>query len=681
MNKLYIIFFWHFHQPYYKDLFQDIYILPYTKIHLLKNYYMMGKVVLDNKVNVNFNFTPILLDQINDYESGSYNCLLTNISKMDINDLEKNKVLVIETIKKFLNKSALKKYNRLDELINRDINYLNIQDLLDLITLYNLSLIPEFEKDEDIKKIENKEKNFDNLDRFVILNKQDEIIKKVIPLYNNLLEENLVDITISPYSHPIMPLIIDTEIARSCGETFLPKERFSYPEDIYDQINLGKEIFYKNFKKYPKGIWPPEGSVSYEVVEILFNTNFTYFATDEEILFKTLKKSDRSLIYKPYYFEKNGKKIYVFFRDRTLSDLISFKYSSMDENDAINDLLKKIREIKDSLKEDGVLLILLDGENPWEYYKNNGLTFLNLLYKTLKNEEGVVLSKINNVIESLNSIKLTSLEAGSWINGNFKTWIGEEEDNLSWDYLKIIRDDFESLDINLKQKLKKLIFILEGSDWNWWYGKSYNYDIKKDFDELYRKHMLSFYILSNRKIRNFVYLPIISDNKEEIKVMPKSLIEPKLDGKETDFFEWVNGFTYNEEENLTEIFLNTKMIELIKLGYDDINLYFLIKINKEIKKFDLNFIFKTKKEDINIKFSKNDNFTLEKSSYIDNIEYIYKDYLEIKMPILEDFYYIDKKLLFFIVTLIDGKPITKVPKGGYFSLDLNEKNILSNWVV
>lgn len=681
MSKLFINFFWHLHQPYYKDKIDNIYLLPYTKIHLIKNYYMMINIINKNRIKVNFNFTPILLEQINDYEEKNSKCIITEYSKLDSDSILKNKKNIVKKLLSFLSPITVNKYERLKELSLKKIEDFDIQDILDLTTLFNLSLIPDFEKDEKLIEIENKKRNYNDFDRFFILEKQDEIIKKVLPLYRQLFNENIIEITTSPYSHPIIPLIIDTNIAKRCQETNLPKERFVHPEDILEQIKIGKEIFVKNFDKHPIGFWPPEGGVSDEIIDILINNNFKYFATDEEILFKTLKSNSRENLYKPYYVKKDNKKIYIIFRDKILSDLIGFRYSSMSEYEAINDFLLRVKFIKENLKKDGSLIVLLDGENAWEFYKNNGFDFLNLLYDTLSKENDIILTTANEILDLVESQQLDYLETGSWINGDFKTWIGEEEDNISWNYLKIIRDDFMKLNEEKKAKLKKLLFILEGSDWNWWYGKSYGNDIKKNFDYLYRRHMQSFYLYSGLEAKPFIYKPIIIDENKFINLSVKGFITPNIDGKITNFYEWENGFYYESEEKLSEIVSFEKFFEYIRGGFDKDNLYLLIKINKELFSFEIKLILNSFNEKNSLIFSSNNKIITIKNNLPVNIEYAIKDFIEVKIPYYKELFYTDKKISFFLLFYLNNKPVSKIPDNGIFLIDIDEEKLKEEWVV
>lgn len=679
MSRVFISFLWHFHQPYYKDLIENFYILPYTRVHLVKNYYMMAKITEMVKINLNFNFTPILLEQINDYEKNSAKDLFTNLIEYDKDYLFENKEILIEKIKKLIPKNFISKYYRLKEIINKDSNEYNFNDFIDLIFYLNLSLILNFEIDEKIEKILKKEKDFSFDEIYILYEKQNEIIKKVLPLYRELHKENLIELTMSPYAHPISPLIVDTEIAKRCSEKNLP-ERFSHPEDLIGQIEFGKEIFFKNFNFYPNGIWPSEGAVSQEVIEIFAESGFRYFMTDEDILFKTINKKERENLYNLYYLEIKNNKIYSLFRDKILSDSIGFIYSQMDEKDAVKDFINKLNEIKKYTNDDKFVLVLLDGENAWDYYKNNGIDFLFSLYSELKKDKEVILSRISDVIEELNSKKLNNIETGSWINGDFKTWIGEEEDNLSWNYLKIVRDDYEKLDQNKKENLKKILYILEGSDWNWWYGKTYDYNIKKDFDYLYRKHLISFYILAKIKVKDEFFKSLIIDEKQKIPLNVKNYIKPIIDGKINNFFEWSDGFYFDKEEKLTSIYFFNKIIEFVIGGFDLDNFYIGVKINNNLKEYRLILNFEGKERNYKIILNKDKNiFNLEGD--IMDIEWSYFDIFEAKIPLFDEIFKEDKIINLFLLVEFNNKILSKSPPNGIFEINLDPNYLKSQWEV
>jgi alpha-amylase/alpha-mannosidase (GH57 family) len=640
---------------------------------------MMAKMIEKNNIKMNFNFTPVLLDQINEYESGNIKDFFTLLIENGLDYLKENRdILIFEKTKKYISNNFIKNYPRLKEIINKKYEDLNDRDLIDLIFYFNLSLIIEIEKDEKIKSLEEKEKNYTFDDIFYLINKENSIIKKVLPLYRDLLKSNLIELTMSPYAHPISPLIIDTEIAKRCGESILP-ERFSYPEDLDGQIKLGKEIFFKNFNIEPKGLWPPEGAVSNEVIEIFIKNSFNYFLTDEDILFKTMKNRDRKNIYKKYFLKKDNKKIFVLFRDKILSDSIGFVYSQMNEEDSVKDFIDKLEKIKTLSDEDKYVFVILDGENPWEYYKNNGIDFLNLLYSQLKKQKDLEILKLSEIINDNDSIELNYIESGSWINGDFKTWIGEEEDNLSWEYLNQVRKDYEKLENDKKNFLKKILYIIEGSDWNWWYGKSYGDDVKKDFDLLYRRHIESFYYFSNIK-RDYYYKSIIKNNNSKVIMAVKNYITPNIDGKINNFFEWIDGFYYEREEKLSSIYFNERIIEFIRGGFDKDNLYLAIKINKNFKNFELILNFEGNKMISEITFLKR-NYNLDIKTQLIGIKANFYDLLETSIPLKNEIFKEKNIINFFIILKIDGKIVSKSPEYGIFEINLNPEEFFKNWEV
>ncbi len=71
MPKIKLCFLWHMHQPLYKDLVSGEYRLPWTRLHALKDYYGMVKILEDfPEIHQTFNLVPSLLVQIEEYASG-----------------------------------------------------------------------------------------------------------------------------------------------------------------------------------------------------------------------------------------------------------------------------------------------------------------------------------------------------------------------------------------------------------------------------------------------------------------------------------------------------------------------------------------------------------------------------------------------------------------------------------
>ena len=695
MSKLYISFLWHFHQPFYKDFSKDTYLLPWVRLHLTKNYHMMGKLIDREDVKVTFNFTPCLVEQIIDYVNKDTDDLFVNLSfKPPASLNEEEKIFILKNFFKVNWDKVIKKNPRYSELFfkrgysfDKEKNYEVIksfsdQDFLDLQILFNLSWISEISlrEDEELKRLKDKGEKFTEKEKLSLLKKQESLIKESIPMFKELYRNGKIEISTSPYSHPIMPLIISTDIAKRCQNTPLPSPPFSRTEDLNLQLKEGKEFIERTFETEVSGLWPSEGAVSREIVPLITKQGFRWFATDEIILYKSKKITKRRDLYKPYRLGK----VNVIFRDHTLSDLIGFTYSSMKTEDAVNDFMSRVRYIRDNLSEDGALFIILDGENAWEFYPGSGIDFLSNIYRNLKKEEGIELITVSEAVSKVKSEELETISTGSWIEGNFRVWIGEEEDNISWKYLKHVRDDFEEFTQEEKKKAKKAMFAAEGSDWNWWYGNEHQKTTHFEFDSLYRRHLMSVYEINNKKPPDFLFNSILRGEEMLIQIEPKWLIKPLIDGKDTDFFEWVNGGLWKGEASDGAMVISEPIIELIKFGFDMENIYFLVKFSNtglSFKNFSLEINLRGEHgRKRKIVFSKEDD-NLKLESEIPAV-WEFDKVLEVKIPFLDLGFVRGEKVSFMVLFYVEDKVLARLPQRGRLMFTLPDDYYeCKNWEV
>jgi alpha-amylase/alpha-mannosidase (GH57 family) len=279
-------------------------------------------------------------------------------------------------------------------------------------------------------------------------------------------------------------------------------------------------------------MWPSEGSVSDEALDIMISKGIDWVATDEDILFNSLssydkqykgkRDFDRRIIYRPYKFKRDSREIAMIFRDKNLSDLISFSYNAWGPREAANDLMGHLGRVAENLRRDtdrGLLTIVMDGENAWEYFEDNGRAFFEALYAGLDNMDDVSSTTVSEFLE-LEPPKraIGKVFTGSWINHDFKIWIGDEQDNVSWDYLSAVRKDLSGFTRQLREgrgptaeELRRAwreLYIAEGSDWNWWYSGKARAGGRSDFDQLYRTHLRSIYKLLNKEVPDFLKISI-----------------------------------------------------------------------------------------------------------------------------------------------------------------------------
>ncbi|HRU40308.1 MAG TPA: glycoside hydrolase family 57 protein, partial [Candidatus Goldiibacteriota bacterium] len=336
---------------------------------------------------------------------------------------------------------------------------------------------------------------FTEEEKRLVITRHLDIIKMIVPKYREMQEKGSIELSTTPFYHPILPLLCDTDIAKQCLPGFNPDFKFSHPEDAEAQVRKGLDYFNEKFGKRPQGMWPSEGSVSGQVVEMLAGCGVKWAATDEEILKESMRLSginpDASSIYRPYAVNTSKGAIKMVFRNHFLSDLIGFTYQGWNPREAADNLIHELYRIRETLEEGCSANIMLDGENCWEYYSNDGKDFLNALYEKLSANRDFECVTISEAIErAKNTPELPRIFPGSWINHDFYIWIGHEQDKKSWKLLKKTRDalvEWERTNPHEKEKLARAwesLYVAEGSDWNWWYGDDHSSKNDTEFDNL-----------------------------------------------------------------------------------------------------------------------------------------------------------------------------------------------------
>ncbi len=680
MGKTAVMFLWHNHQPFYKDEKAGIYSLPWVRLHAVKDYYDTLLLLEKHKnIKMNFNLVPSLIYQINDYVLNGSRDIFFIISKKPVSTLtNKDKyfllknffmcnfstmidiyprykeLLDIRSRNLNLNEFSLEKFLSDDKLKNLDENYYR-----DLITWYNLTWIDQsFRKLEEFKFLNEliiKGKNFTEEEKNLVLDSHIEIMKKILPMYKKLLDLGQIEISTTPFFHPILPLLVDSSVSQvSEPNRPKPENTFRFYEDAKEQIKKGISYYEEVFKVRPNGMWPSEGSVSNDVLDLILKNGIKWVATDEEVLFHSINNFDKNNL----YYEYTYKDLSLFFRDKKLSDLIGFSYSKMSALDAVNNFFSNLYEIRNRFqnKDDIIIPIILDGENCWEYFPNDGNDFLEELYTRFENSEDFETVKVSDFMLRKKEKKIiNSIYPASWINHNFDIWIGNEEDNKAWDLLyktrNFIKEKKEKLILEKKYdtlSYSKLVFdamheiyVAEGSDWFWWYGDDHNSDNDKDFDELFRGHLINVYKIFGEYAPSEFYEPISKTSKETLsqEFLPiVGNINPTIDGKETNFFEW-----YNAGRLITNKFGNAmhqanRIIEKFYFGYGDDDFYFRLDINKNENNFFIDFdifpIFKImlivrNKEIVSYIVNENDTLNIEAIGGIIK----FSDIIECKIPL------------------------------------------------
>jgi len=582
-KKLNISFFWHMHQPLYKDPVNSDFILPWVLLHGTKDYYDMVAILEEfPEIHQTFNLVPSLIEQIKDYCSPTVKDRYRQVSLKRAGQLTtEDKYFILDRFfqsnwetminpnvryKEMLN---LRGFSSAPEDLKPALRFFGEQDYLDLQVLFNLSWIDPLHIAHDgwLARLVEKGRGYTEEDKATLLKKQTAIMQSILPKYAEMKNKGIVELTTSPYYHPILPLLCDSDCAKEgTPDIVLPTRRFIHPEDAREQIRKAVLLHKETFGFLPDGMWPSEGSVSMEMAPLVAEAGIKWIGTDEEVLSKSLNKPVLrnaggscmdGLIYRPYSLDTQSGNLAVVFRDKVLSDLIGFEYSRWDPEKAVADFIGRLGHIHQNLDEPDAHLvnIILDGENAWEYYKNDGHDFLRLLYKTLTEDDRIKCVTPGEFFSSskVEPEKIARIHSGSWINHNFNIWIGHGEDNAAWDMISEARqalveyeesmagsgkEDRAAKDI---QAAWEAIYSAEGSDWFWWYGDDHTTMSAEDFDYLFRAHLIKVYRLIGKDHPSNFDIPIISTLWEQWPAtMPTGFMEVDFDGEVTSYFEWLS---------------------------------------------------------------------------------------------------------------------------------------------
>ncbi|MFU2157752.1 hypothetical protein [Caldisericum sp. AR60] len=473
-NKL---FLWlHMHQPDYLDSLTNKIILPWVRRHSLNGYYSVPSMLLKSEFKANINFSGILIEQIKRYQNGEKDVyqVYEDADPESLNQSEINFMF-----RRFRTPYSFKS-KRLEYLREKFSKgeKLTASEILDFQVIFKLSAFAPI--DEEIIEMRNKSLHFTKQDKEVIISLEKKIIDNLFVKYKELIARNQIEITFTPYYHPIIPLLLDFNSAvKSKPDAKVPLVKSNLLEDAKAHIERSLKIGKETFDIEIKGMWPAEGSISEEVVPLFKESKVKWIGSDEALV-KSIGLGQG--IY-------NYKNTILFLRNHSVSDKIGFIYNKMKPTDAVLDL-------KHELEKNGTLILILDGENPWEYFENYGINFMEELFKSFNEKETLLGS------EAIPLQEIDHFTPGSWINGHFDTWIGDEETNAAWTYLIETRESVKS------DKANEFILKAEASDHFWWYSDFHKKEINFDFDFLFRGHLIRSLLESNKEVNPYLYYPI-----------------------------------------------------------------------------------------------------------------------------------------------------------------------------
>jgi alpha-amylase/alpha-mannosidase (GH57 family) len=452
-----------------------------------------------------------------------------------------------------------------------------------------------FEKDSVVSRLANKGKEFTEKDKSALKAKQLELLGLVLPEYRAVAQTGQIELSTTPFYHPILPLICDSDIARVANPgTPLPRRAYRHPEDAREQLQRAREYHERVFGVKPAGLWPSEGSVSDQALTIAAEEGFQWFGTDEGVLGRTLNAgffrdakgvpANAERLYKPLRVQLAGKSITGLFRDHHLSDLIGFVYSRMNGKDAAADLHGRLRELGERVRTSQPLTIclFLDGENAWEYYPGNGREFLREFYGRIQGDQDFRALTATEAIAAAGDIPTnTGIFPASWINANFDVWIGHSEDVAAWELLWDAREaygravdarkqsrDGAPAETALKEAQESLL-AAEGSDWCWWYGPEHSTANDAEFDALYRKHLTAVYLALGQVAPQELAKPIKRQPEHALHLAPTGFLKIAVDGRDSSYFEWLGAGLYSPERRGGAMHGRTFYLHELRYGFEE----------------------------------------------------------------------------------------------------------------
>jgi alpha-amylase/alpha-mannosidase (GH57 family) len=604
------------HQPLYKDTETGAYALPWVRLHAVKDYVHIARLIADYpNVHQTINVVPSLAEQLQEYGRGEAQDLAQAISaRLAAGEppSDEDRHAMFENFfsihwDRFIRPNPRYwQLAQLRETARPDVGLFSEQYWLDLAVWFNLAWIdPSLRQaDLDLRRLESKGRDFAPADLAVVLAAHRELCAQVVPIYRELADRGQLELTTSPFYHPILPLLIDAHAAREASPYLpLPHVGFAHPGDAATQVELALGFHRQTFGRAPSGMWPSEGAVSQATIDLLARyPNIRWIATDEHLLARARSQGferdgygnlrDPRPLYQPY--RPSGSGPLVFFRDQVLSDRVGFVYQHWDSRDAANDLVERLLQAQRALGDEGgavppIVSIVLDGENCWEHYPNNGDDFLRCLFDRLSRETalrpvtpGEYVSRYLPNRDAAQS--LARIPAGSWIGGNLETWIGEPDQNRAWEFLALARHrlvewerDGRPADPERRRRAWYALRVAEGSDWFWWYYSHNRVGGEATFDRQFRIQLANVYRAIGDEVPDWLDRPVAGQPPPRRRHVTGP-IHPDLTGQPEASSAW-DGAGYVEPEGSTGAMqVGSRAFRRLYYGYDGESIFIRIEL-------------------------------------------------------------------------------------------------------
>jgi starch synthase len=592
------------HQPYYKDDLENSFLLPWVRLRCVKDYYRMP-ALLDEypTIKQTFNLVPALVAQVQDYADGRFTDIYLDLGRRPVSALtSEERAFITRWMTESSQIRRVRQYPRYLDLVRKredawpraaDMATLFTDaELRDLQVWFNLSWVDPatIAQTPWIVELVKKGRDFSEDDKDPVLRLQLEQTRKVLPKYRELQQRGQAELVTSPYYHPILPLIANLDVARVARpDLAMPRRAFAHPEDAAEQLRRGIESHERVFGTRPRGMWPPEASISDEVARIAADQGLEWMVSDEGVLARSLagpisrdskgQVMQPELLYEPYRVQADGPPIHLLFRDARLSNAIGFEYQGRPADEAATDLIDRLHEIQLRQADSASLVVIaLDGENCWDFYEANGNPFLHALYRRLSHDADLKTVTVSEFLSEFPAKRsLARIHPGSWINANFDTWVGDQAHNAAWERLADARSflgerERAADDPSRLAAARREVLIAEGSDWFWWFGRSHDSGMDQIWDNLFRLHLRNIYMSLQQPPPAILYQPIVKDGLGSASKRPDRKITPKLNGV-VDQEEWNAGGYVDVTALFGAMHPPKGAVRRIWFGHDDRNLY------------------------------------------------------------------------------------------------------------
>ncbi len=616
-----ICFVWHMHQPDYKDQLTGRYLMPWVRLHAVKDYLDMVTLLADfPNIRQTFNLVPSLVEQIEDYSQPGIWDRHQAVTLQEAWTPE-DKQFILERFFDAHPQRMIPRVRGYSQLLDRRnqtgtgldaLEAFSETEFADLTAMFHLCWFdPQWvEEDSTLSALCQQGGNFTLAQRTYILEAQRKLTAKILPTYRAFQESGQIEITTTPYYHPILPLLLDTQCAQvGKPDIHLPRHRFQSEADARTHLEKALAHYQKTFGCQPAGIWPSEQAISPAVLKLFNEYGLQWTLSSEGNLARSLgihweRDNDgqyRNIQALAAPYEYAG--VRLLFRHLTLSDLIGFNYAHQEPAVAAQDCYQRLKQIQWQMAHHPevphpVVTIALDGENCWEAYELDGIPFLRTLYQLLSEDPTLNVSRVQDYFAQTPAHAVQSLpylHTGSWIDSDLHIWIGDPLKNTAWDLLFEARQALAQAAETkapapevLAQAWEEL-YIAQGSDWFWWYGEPHHSGQDSLFDAQFRLHLQNIYTLLGQPVPPALLQPIASKGKGAASgqgTPPAGIIRPTVDGSYTSLAEWEGAGHLDLSLGDGAMHRGDRLVSALHYGMDEDWVYLRVDLQRDLLKPD-----------------------------------------------------------------------------------------------